>query len=55
MRKLGKKQLTLQLHGAAGRPARRRWPAIRCELAEDGRELVYTYDAKAASAPASPA
>jgi ABC-2 type transport system ATP-binding protein len=44
MRKLGRKQLTLQLHDAL--------PAIptslaahRLELAKDGHELVYTYDA----------
>jgi ABC-2 type transport system ATP-binding protein len=43
MRKLGKKQLTLQLHDRLteipGELA-----AYRLELAADGSELVYTYD-----------
>ena len=44
MRKLGKKQLTLQLHEAARRRSRRRSPRISLTLAADGSELVYTYD-----------
>ncbi|HEY7549815.1 MAG TPA: ABC transporter ATP-binding protein [Hyphomicrobiaceae bacterium] len=43
MRKLGKKQLTLQLHGRLDAvPAE--LAAHRLALAADGRELVYTYD-----------
>jgi ABC-2 type transport system ATP-binding protein len=45
MRKLGKKQLTLQLHGRLDVvPAE--LAAHRLALAADGRELVYTYDAQ---------
>jgi ABC-2 type transport system ATP-binding protein len=43
MRKLGKKQLTLQLHGKLGEiPSE--LAAYRLELVADGSELVYTYD-----------
>jgi ABC-2 type transport system ATP-binding protein len=45
MRKLGKKQLTLQLH----RPLARVPPdlaAYRLELSSDGNELIYTYDTR---------
>jgi ABC-2 type transport system ATP-binding protein len=43
MRKLGKKQLTLQLHGKLAEiPGE--LAAYRLELAADGSELVYTYD-----------
>jgi energy-coupling factor transporter ATP-binding protein EcfA2 len=53
MRKLGKKQLTLQLQTPLGRipPALAGWPLA---LADDGHELVYTFDAGRAT-PASPA
>jgi ABC-type multidrug transport system ATPase subunit len=51
MRKLGKKQLTLQLQSRWRRC--RRSGGLQLELAKDGNELVYTYDTKA-SAPASP-
>ena len=44
MRKLGKKQLTLQLQQPLRRRSRRRSPAHRLALADDGSELVYTYD-----------
>ncbi|HEV2221248.1 MAG TPA: ABC transporter ATP-binding protein [Casimicrobiaceae bacterium] len=45
MRKLGRKQLTLQLHGTLDRipPALSRHPL---ELSPDGSELTYTYDAE---------
>ena len=43
MRKLGKKQLTLQLYGALDEIPRE-LAAYRLELAADGAELVYTYD-----------
>ena len=43
MRKLGKKQLTLQLRAPLD-ASRRRWPALPLELAEDGHTLVYTFD-----------
>ena len=46
MRKLGKKQLTLQLQGTLDARARRRWRAYHLELADGGRELIYTYDAR---------
>jgi ABC-2 type transport system ATP-binding protein len=43
MRKLGKKQLTLQLHGKLAEiPSE--LSRYRLELAADGSELVYTYD-----------
>jgi ABC-2 type transport system ATP-binding protein len=43
MRKLGKKQLTLQLHGKLAEiPSE--LAGYRLELAADGSELVYTYD-----------
>ncbi len=46
MRKLGKKQLTLQLHEALGAvPAE--LAAHRLSLAAGGRELVYSYDTQA--------
>ena len=46
MRKLGKKQLTLQLHGPlAALPAS--LGGHRLELANEGRELTYTYDTQA--------
>ncbi len=45
MRKLGKKQLTLQLRGRLGEiPSD--LASYRLELAADGRELVYTYDSQ---------
>jgi ABC-2 type transport system ATP-binding protein len=45
MRKLGKKQLTLQLHGRLDAiPAE--LAAHRVSLAAEGRELVYTYDTR---------
>ncbi len=45
MRKLGKKQLTLQLHGKLhGVP--REFAGYGLELAADGTELIYTYDAQ---------
>ncbi len=43
MRKLGKKQLTLQLHDALDEIPNS-LSAYRLELATDGTELVYTYD-----------
>src|SRR5215218_1892745 len=43
MRKLGKKQLTLQLHGKLTKIPRE-LAGYRLELAADGSELVYTYD-----------
>jgi ABC-2 type transport system ATP-binding protein len=43
MRKLGKKQLTLQLHGKLGEiPSE--LAGYQLELTADGTELVYTYD-----------
>ena len=46
MRKLGRKQLTLQLQGRLdGIPAE--LAAYRLELADNGSELVYTYDTQA--------
>ena len=47
MRKLGRKQLTLQLRQPLGEipPALRRH---RLELANEGSELIYTYDSRAA-------
>jgi ABC-2 type transport system ATP-binding protein len=49
MRKLGKKQLTLQLHGKlTGIPSE--LAGYRLELAADGSELVYTYDTQTESA-----
>jgi ABC-2 type transport system ATP-binding protein len=45
MRKLGKKQLTLQLHGRLD-SVPPELAAHRLELAADGRELVYTYDTR---------
>src|SRR5271166_4564063 len=45
MRKLGKKQLTLQLHKRLGQLPPQ-LAEYRIELANDGSELVYTYDAK---------
>jgi ABC-2 type transport system ATP-binding protein len=45
MRKLGKKQLTLQLQGRLdGVPAE--LAAYKLELSADGSELTYTYDAR---------
>lgn len=47
MRKLGRKQLTLQLR----QPLAEIPPALqrhRLELANDGSELIYTYDSRAA-------
>ena len=44
MRKLGRKQLTLQLAAAADARCRRRSAATALELGADGSELVYTYD-----------
>ena len=43
MRKLGKKQLTLQLQEPLAR-CRRRWPTSTLELADEGHALVYTFD-----------
>ncbi len=43
MRKLGKKQLTLQLHARLPRVPSR-LASYRLELAGDGSELIYTYD-----------
>jgi ABC-2 type transport system ATP-binding protein len=49
MRKLGKKQLTLQLHGKLTEiPSA--LAGYRLELAADGTELVYTYDKQTESA-----
>ena len=49
MRKLGKKQLTLQLHGKLdGIPSE--LADYRLELAADGAELIYTYDTQAGRA-----
>ena len=46
MRKLGRKRLTLQLHGKLGEiPAE--LAGYGLELASNGRELVYTYDSQA--------
>src|SRR5215211_4791953 len=45
MRKLGKKQLTLQLHGEL-REIPGELAGYRLELAADGSELVYTYDSQ---------
>ena len=47
MRKLGKKQLTLQLHDAARSAFPPALAGYRLELAADGNELVYTYDTQA--------
>ena len=45
MRKLGKKQLTVQLHNALERvPAE--LAAYRLDLSSDGNELIYNYDAQ---------
>ncbi len=44
MRKLGKKQLTLQLQEPLQAHPGRRWPAMPLELADDGQQLVYTFD-----------
>ncbi len=45
MRKLGKKQLTLQLHGKLAEiPSE--LAGYRLELAADGNELIYTYDTR---------
>ena len=44
MRKLGRKQLTLQLQSQLDADARRRSPRIGLALADDGSELIYTYD-----------
>ena len=46
MRKLGKKQLTLQLQEPLRAHSRRRSPTVPLELADDGHELVYTFDAQ---------
>ncbi|KAG0184884.1 hypothetical protein DFQ28_010288 [Apophysomyces sp. BC1034] len=46
MRKLGKKQLTLQLHAPLARVPEQ-LAAYRLELARDGNELIYTYDERA--------
>jgi ABC-2 type transport system ATP-binding protein len=45
MRKLGKKQLTLQLHGKLDRVPSK-LAGYGLELSADGTELVYTYDAQ---------
>ena len=45
MRKLGKKQLTLQLHNKLQRIPPE-LATYRLEISSDGSELVYTYDAK---------
>ena len=45
MQKLGKKQLTLHLHAAARRAFPPALASYRLELADDGSELVYTFDA----------
>jgi hypothetical protein len=47
MRKLGKKQLTLQSCRARWRPSPPSSPTTRYGLAADGHELVYTFDAQA--------
>jgi ABC-2 type transport system ATP-binding protein len=46
MRKLGKKQLTLQLHGKLTEVPSE-LAGYRLEIAADGSELVYTYDTQA--------
>ena len=46
MRKLGKKQLTLRAAEPAHRDPARRSPPIQLALADDGSELVYTYDTR---------
>ena len=45
MRKLGRKQLTLELHQRST-PSRRRSTPTISTLAADGKELIYTYDTK---------
>ena len=44
MRKLGKKQLTLQLQTPLRTHSRRRCRDLPLELADDGHALVYTFD-----------
>jgi len=45
MRKLGKKQLTLELHDRIG-AVPSALAAYRLNLGDGGRELIYTYDTK---------
>ena len=46
MRKLGKKQLTLQLQQPLDAHSAPRSPRYQLELSDDGSELIYTYDAQ---------